>query len=282
MREESGRFVLDLEWRGEAKTDVTSASTTTAGLFLRMPWREGMPAEVVNAARQRNERAEGQRAMWIDVGMQVEGRKDFAHVAMFDHPENAGYPQAWRVDGQFGVGSARTRTADWNIKKGETEVVRHRFVVYTGTLDDVELTKAWGAYTGNRSTYFTEALWGIAQREGRAEKFLTPEQAASAMTMVPGYAVTAWAGEPMIQQPMAFCWDDRGRLWVAENLDYETRGRGFSKAGDEPHPDPGRHQPRRHRRQPEGLYGGNRLPVRACRRIRRCLRRRPAQPAVRA
>ncbi len=50
--------------------------------------------------------------------------------------------------------------------------------------------------------------------------------------MVPGYAVKAWAGEPMIQQPMAFCWDDRGRLWVAENLDYETRGRGFSKAGN--------------------------------------------------
>ena len=31
---------------------------------------------------------------------------------------------------------------------------------------------------------------------------------------------------------MAFCWDDRGRLWVAENLDYETRGRGFSNAGN--------------------------------------------------
>ena len=52
------------------------------------------------------------------------------------------------------------------------------------------------------------------------------------MTMVDGYAVNAWAGEPMVQQPMAFCWDDRGRLWIAENLDYETRGRGFSKAGN--------------------------------------------------
>ena len=231
MREERGRFVLDLEWRGEAKTDLTVGKYDYGGLFLRMPWREGMPAEVVNAARQRNERAEGQRAMWIDVGMQVAGRNDLAHVAIFDHPDNPGYPQAWRVDGQFGVGSARTRTADWSIKKGETELVRHRFVVYTGVLNDVELTKAWGEYTGNRSTYFTEALWGIAQREGREERFLTPDQAASAMTMVPGYAVKAWAGEPMIQQPMAFCWDDRGRLWVAENLDYETRGRGFSNSG---------------------------------------------------
>ena len=141
-----------------------------------------MPAEVVNAARQRNERAEGQRAMWIDVGMQVEGRNDLVHVAMFDHPDNAGYPQAWRVDGQFGVGAARSRAADWTIKKGETEVIRHRLVVYTGTLNDVEMTSAWSEYGGNSSTYSTSVLWGIAQKEGREEKFLTPEQAASAMT----------------------------------------------------------------------------------------------------
>ena len=88
MREENGRFVLDLEWRGEAKTDLTIGKYDYGGLFLRMPWRQGIRGEVVNAARQRNERAEGQRAMWIDVGMQVEGRDDLAHVAIFDHPDN--------------------------------------------------------------------------------------------------------------------------------------------------------------------------------------------------
>ena len=31
---------------------------------------------------------------------------------------------------------------------------------------------------------------------------------------------------------MAFCWDDRGRMWIAENKDYESRGKGFSNAGD--------------------------------------------------
>src|SRR5262245_54606609 len=76
MRVENDRYLLDLEWRGEAKTDVTIGKYDYGGLFLRMPWREGMRAEVVNAARQRNARAEGQRAMWIDVGMQVDGRDD--------------------------------------------------------------------------------------------------------------------------------------------------------------------------------------------------------------
>jgi putative membrane-bound dehydrogenase-like protein len=229
MRERNGAFVLDLEWRGDARTDLTVGKYDYGGLFLRMPWREGIAGEVVNAARQRNERAEGQRAMWIDVGMQVEGRPDLAHIAIFDHPANTGYPQAWRVDGQLGVGSARSREAAWTIGKGRSEVVRHQFLIYTGTLNDVEMTNAWSEFSGNNST---SALWSIAQREGRAAKFLTAEEAVGQMTLKDGYTVNAWAAEPMVVQPMAFCWDDRGRLWVAENLDYESRDEGFSNAGN--------------------------------------------------
>jgi putative membrane-bound dehydrogenase-like protein len=228
MRERNGGYELDLTWRGEARTDVTIGRYDYGGLFLRMPWREGINGEVVNAARQRNERAEGQRAMWIDVGMQVDGRDDLAHIALFDHPANTGYPQAWRVDGQLGVGSARTRTGDATIARNQTEVIRHRFVVYTGTLNDIDMTAAWKEFSGNSST---TVLWDLAQREGREAKFLTPDQAVKQMTTVDGFGVNAWAAEPMVTQPMAFCWDDRGRLWVAENRDYESRVRGFSNAG---------------------------------------------------
>ena len=231
-RERAGRIELDLEWRGQAHTDLTIGRFDYGGLFLRMPWRPGMPGEVVNAARQRNERAEGQRAMWIDVGLQVEGRADRAHVAIFDHPDNPGYPQAWRVDAQLGTGSARTRTADWTIRRGETELVRHRLLAYTGTLDDVALTSAWADFSGTAGTYSTAALWGIARREGREARFLDAAGAVAAMTTLDGYRVNAWASEPMIGQPMAFCWDDRGRLWVAENRDYESRVDGFSGSGN--------------------------------------------------
>ena len=42
-RDEKGaRFVLDLEWRGTAKTDVTIGRYDYGGLFLRMPWREAI------------------------------------------------------------------------------------------------------------------------------------------------------------------------------------------------------------------------------------------------
>ncbi len=232
MKEEGGKYLISLEWKGEAKKDITIGKYDYGGMFLRMPWKEGIKGEVINAARQRNEKAEGQRAMWVDVGMQVEGREDLVHIAIFDHPQNKDYPQHWRVDGQLGIGPARARENDWTIKAGLTEVIRHQLVVYTGKLNDLELTKTWGQYTGSKSLYNTAALWGIAQREAREAKFLNPTEAVEAMTVSEGFTVNAWASEPLMTQPMAFCWDDRGRLWIAENKDYESRGKGFSNAGN--------------------------------------------------
>ncbi len=229
MSEENGKYFLNVEWTGEAHTEVTFDKYDYGGLFIRMPWKEGIDGEVINAARQRNEKAEGQRAMWVDVGMKVEGRQDRAHIAIFDHPENKGFPQHWRVDGQFGVGTARARLSSWQLKKGQIEVIKHQLVIYTGEFNDVQVNEWWSAYSGQSMTY---ALWGIAQQEGRDAKFLTPEEAVANMTVKEGFKVNVWASEPMITQPMAFCWDDKGRLWIAENRDYESRGHGFSNAGN--------------------------------------------------
>ena len=229
MREQEGKFLLDLEWRGEAKTDVTIGKYDYGGLFVRMPWKQDIPGEVVNANQQRNGAAEGQKAIWVDVGMQVEGRTDLAHITVFDHPDNKGFPQPWRVDAQMGIGLARARLDDWKINEGQTETIRHQLYIHTGELNTAAVTKAWREYSGNSST---AALWQVAQQEGKNAKFLTPQEAVESMTMLQGFKVNTWASEPMMTQPMAFCWDDRGRMWIAENKDYESRGHGFSNAGD--------------------------------------------------
>ncbi len=52
---------------------------------------------------------------------------------------------------------------------------------------------------------------------------LTGEEAAKAMTLRPGFSAKLFAGEPDVQQPIAFCIDDFGRLWVAEGYDYPKR-----------------------------------------------------------
>nr|WP_295925229.1 PVC-type heme-binding CxxCH protein [uncultured Dyadobacter sp.] len=231
MRIKDGKYLLDLEWNGEAQTDVTIGKYDYGGLFVRMPWKEGIKGEVINAARQKNEKAEGQAAMWVDIGMQVPGRTDLAHIAILDHPGNKGYPQTWRVDGQLGAGPARARKGDWHIKKGETEIIKHELVIYTGELNDIQLNKTFGEFIGNTGQYNTTALWALAQKEGREAKFLSAQEAVAAMTVKEGYQVNAFASEPMMTQPMAFCWDDRGRMWIAENKDYESRGKGFSNAG---------------------------------------------------
>ena len=232
MEEKDGKFFCSLEWEGEAIEDITIGKYDYGGLFLRMPWKEGIEGRAVNAVREKNELAEGKRAMWMDVGMQVEGRDNNVHVAIFDHPDNAGFPQPWRVDGQLGVGPVRARSGDWTIKKGEVELIKHQVVVHTGELNDVAMTDTWNKYIGSNSMYSTASMWGIAQEEARNAKFLNANEAVEAMTIPEGFTVTPWASEPMITQPMAFCWDDRGRLWIAENRDYESRGHGFSNSGD--------------------------------------------------
>jgi len=228
----NGKFVLSLEWKGEAKTDVTVGKYPYGGLFLRMPWKPGIDAEVINASRQRNEKAEGQPSTWVDIAMQVAGRSDKAHIAIFDHPANKGYPQKWRVDQQMGVGPVRSVDADWTIKKGETETLRYQLLAYTGNFNDLELNNAWGKFAGKDPAWATVDLWALAKQEGRDAKFLNPEEAVNAMTLKDGFMANVYAAEPMITQPMAFCWDDKGRLWVAENRDYESRSSGFSNDGN--------------------------------------------------
>jgi putative membrane-bound dehydrogenase-like protein len=47
-----------------------------------------------------------------------------------------------------------------------------------------------------------------------------PKLAAAKMTLPEGFRATLFAGEPDVKQPIAFAFDDRGRLWVAECYSY--------------------------------------------------------------
>ncbi|MDM4015160.1 PVC-type heme-binding CxxCH protein [Roseiconus lacunae] len=53
--------------------------------------------------------------------------------------------------------------------------------------------------------------------------FLSPRQAVDAMSVPEGFEVSIFASEPTLAEPIAFCFDPRGRLWVVENLNYRTR-----------------------------------------------------------
>src|SRR5688572_26653336 len=54
---------------------------------------------------------------------------------------------------------------------------------------------------------------------------LTPEEAAKAASMPPGFELKLFAAEPDVVNPIAFCLDDRARLWVVEGRTYPTRAK---------------------------------------------------------
>ena len=55
-------------------------------------------------------------------------------------------------------------------------------------------------------------------------KPLPPLEAAKKMTVPDGFKVTLFAGEPDVVQPIAFTFDDRGRMWVVECLSLPATG----------------------------------------------------------
>ena len=52
---------------------------------------------------------------------------------------------------------------------------------------------------------------------------LSPSEAVAAMTVPEGFRAELIAGEPDLHQPVALCFDSRGRLWVAEAFTYPVR-----------------------------------------------------------
>lgn len=53
--------------------------------------------------------------------------------------------------------------------------------------------------------------------------FLKPEEAVAKMEIPEGFQIDIFAAEPDIGEPIAFTFDDRGRVWVVENYNYVDR-----------------------------------------------------------
>src|SRR5262245_63415887 len=55
---------------------------------------------------------------------------------------------------------------------------------------------------------------------------LSPSEAIAKMTVPPGFKVELVASEPELINPVAMTFDDRGRIWVTESLEYPRREPG--------------------------------------------------------
>ncbi len=61
---------------------------------------------------------------------------------------------------------------------------------------------------------------GVENTQNPADVSLTPEESLGRIQVPEGFHVTLFAGEPDIRRPIAFDFDDRGRLWVVENYSH--------------------------------------------------------------
>ena len=61
---------------------------------------------------------------------------------------------------------------------------------------------------------------GVVNTQPTQDKPLSPHEALQRITVPPGFRVDLFAGEPDVMQPIAFDFDDRGRLWVVESFSY--------------------------------------------------------------
>ena len=61
------------------------------------------------------------------------------------------------------------------------------------------------------------AMTGLVRAGG-----YSPEEARARMVLPEGFAAGVFASEPDIRQPVAACFDERGRMWVIEYLQYPT------------------------------------------------------------
>ena len=138
-----GEIILDLVWKGYANEKITVSKYNYGGLFLRMPWKRNIKAETINSEGDKNQTGEGKSANWIDLGMEISGIDEFGRIVIYDHPSNDGFPNQWRIDGQFGIGPASARRGDWEIKKGDHKIFKHRLIVYSGKHDKPLVNQQW-------------------------------------------------------------------------------------------------------------------------------------------
>ncbi len=88
--------------------------------------------------------------------------------------------------------------------------VQHHKTVWQSVL---HLSSRWLAFV---SSLF---IWGMTDISAWAQGYPLSE-AAKRMTVPDGFQVKLVAGEPMIRKPVAMEFDDRGRLWVIQYLQY--------------------------------------------------------------
>lgn len=121
----------------------------------------------------------------------------------------------------------------WN-NPGFHQLIRQGILWAVG--DDVR--KQWEDFSKTipALTYRPESNIPNYERRNPAPQYqepLSPEESARLIQVPPGFDLQLFASEPDIINPIAMDWDERGRLWVIETVDYPNTVRDEDGVGDD-------------------------------------------------
>jgi hypothetical protein len=125
-------YLIDFTLVLRAKeNEVQFGKFFVGGLSVRMPWDKANPQQThLNSTGLRGRAAEQQRAAWCTVERPF--GTDIFGIAIFDHPQNANHPPAWRVDEQGLINPNVSGLSEWTIPAGETRRFQYQLLIYRG------------------------------------------------------------------------------------------------------------------------------------------------------
>src|SRR5262249_19825218 len=81
--------------------------------------------------------------------------------------------------------------------------------------------------------YLPGRAWGTQGEPLRRMQLpLSPAESMKHMHLPEGFEIQLYAAEPDIARPIAMTWDARGRLWIAETVDYPNNRQPAGKGHD--------------------------------------------------
>ncbi len=104
----------------------------------------------------------------------------------------------------------------------KSAMAAHEIILGTVT---TQAKSEWKAFLAQREPEKREPNPNVANYEGRPEPVtfqfpFSPKGSIERTQVPPDMHLELFAAEPDIMKPIAFAWDERGRLWVAETRDY--------------------------------------------------------------
>jgi len=126
------RYAIDVEWSVTPDSDITVGQHQIGGLTL---------STARHSERRLERAAGGMRRPWQDISGRFGGddaddgddnANRVAGVAIFDHPDNPGFPTRWRSGRQGLIGPAISAAGPRRLEAGKTLTSRYRLVVHDG------------------------------------------------------------------------------------------------------------------------------------------------------